>query len=179
MQTFLPARSLTPLIELSDFLTRIRPSATKYGSEKSISSSRSALIVIVDRMRSAVPSLRKAMRLSDSASMYFGVAPISSAIAFAMSMSKPATSPVFGSLRPKGGTSNFTPIVISPASWSFFIVVPAANVLASAVVAVVAAAPPELSSSSPQPAAVSTPADSISAASHLHLVVCIAAPCRQ
>ena len=91
-----------------------------------------------------------------------------------MSMSKPSTSPVVGFLKPNGGTSYFTPIVISPASCSLAIVVPAANVRFSAGVVVVAALPPPpSSSSSPQPAATSTPSASARIAIQRHVVPCM------
>jgi hypothetical protein len=71
-------------------------------------------MVIVERIRSAVPPLRNGIRLSEIASMNFGLTPSSAAIALPRSTSKPSTSPVCGFLKPNGGTSNFTPIVISP-----------------------------------------------------------------
>ena len=57
--------------------------AMKYGYEKSISRSRSALIVIVERTMSTVPSLRNGIRLSEIASMNFGLTPRASAIGLA------------------------------------------------------------------------------------------------
>ena len=86
----------------------------KYGSENSICSTRSSLMVIVERITSAVPSSRNGIRLSEIASMKFGSTPSLAAIALPISTSKPSTSPVCGFLTPNGGTSNFTPIVISP-----------------------------------------------------------------
>ena len=89
----------------------------KYGSEKSIWPTRSSLIVIVERIRSAVPSSRNGIRLSEIASMNFGSTPSFAATALPISMSKPSTSLVCGFWKPNGGTSNFTPIVISPFAW--------------------------------------------------------------
>ena len=57
------------------------------------------------------------MRLSEIASMNFGLTPSLAATALPISMSKPSTSPDCGFLTPNGGTSNFTPIVISPFAW--------------------------------------------------------------
>ena len=72
------------------------------------------------------------MRLSEIASTNFGSTPSSSAMIRPMSTSKPSTSSVCGFLKPNGGTSNFTPIVISPRSWILPIVVSAGNCSASA-----------------------------------------------
>jgi hypothetical protein len=113
VQTFLPARSATPVMSESPG-TSTRPRAMKYGSENSICSTRSSLMVIVERITSAVPSSRNGIRLSEIASMKFGSTPSLVAIALPISTSKPSTSPVCGFLTPNGGTSNFTPIVISP-----------------------------------------------------------------
>ena len=61
--------------------------------------------------------------------MNFGSTPSSSAIAWPRSTSKPSTASVCGFLNPNGGTSNFTPIVISPASCSSAIVDPCGELL--------------------------------------------------
>ncbi len=107
--------------------TSTRPRAMKYGSENSICVTRSSLMVIVERIRSAVPSSRNGIRLSEIASMNFGSTPSFAATALPISTSKPSTSPVCGFLTPNGGTSNLTPIVISPFSWILPRVVSAAN----------------------------------------------------
>ena len=139
MQTFLPARSATPVIDESPG-TSTRPRAMKYGSENAICPTRSSLIVMVERIRSAVPSSRNGIRLSEIASMNFGLTPSFAATALPISTSKPSTSPDCGFLTPNGGTSNLTPIVISPLAWIFPSVVSAANF--SAVAAGVDSAPP-------------------------------------
>ena len=56
------------------------------------------------------------MRLSEIASTNLGSTPSSSAMRLPMSTSKPSISPDCGFLKPNGGTSYFTPIVISPRS---------------------------------------------------------------
>src|SRR5918992_103435 len=111
-------------------------------------------MVIVERIRSTVPFSRNGMRLSEMASMNLGSTPSSSAMNLPMSTSKPSTSFVWGFLKPNGGTSNFTPIVISPRSWILPGVVSAGDCLTSA-----ACSPPPSpsSSSSPHPAATSAP----------------------
>src|SRR5215216_3545664 len=107
------------------------------------------------------------MRLSEIASMNFGLTPSLSATACPRSTSKPSTLPDFGLLKPKGGTSYLTPITISPFSWMSPSGVPASNFSTSAAGVEVASPPlPEPdSSSSPQPASTS-PSTSASTASH-------------
>ena len=102
------------------------------------------------------------MRLSEIASMNFGLTPSLAATALPISTSKPSTSPDCGFLTPNGGTSNFTPIVISPFSWILPRVVDASNFSAGASVAAGVDSPPLApllagSSSSPQPANASAP----------------------
>ena len=72
--------------------------------------------------------------------MNFGLTPSFAATALPISTSKPSTSPDCGFLTPNGGTSNLTPIVISPFSWILPSVVSAANFSTDA--AGVAVAPP-------------------------------------
>ena len=67
------------------------------------------------------------MRLSEIASMNFGLTPSFSATALPMSTSKPSMSPLCGFLKPNGGTSYLTPIAISPFFWILPIVVSAGN----------------------------------------------------
>src|ERR671914_1129784 len=131
--------------------------------------SRSALIVIVERIRSPAPRSRNGMRLSEIASMKFGSTPSSSAMNLPMSTSKPSTSSVCGLLKPNGGTSNFTPIVISPRSWIFPSVLLAGNCSASAAWSPPPPAPPSSSSSSsPQAASASAATASAIASSARH-----------
>ena len=59
--------------------------------------------------------------------MNFGLTPSFAATALPISTSKPSTSPLCGFLTPNGGTSNLTPIVISPFSWILPSVVSAGN----------------------------------------------------
>ena len=102
-----------------------------------------------------MPFLRNGIRLSEIASMNFGLTPSLSAIAWPTSMSNPSMSPLCGFLKPNGGTSYFTPIAISPLSWILPIVVSAGNFSAFWA----ASSPPPAagsSSSSPQPATASS-----------------------
>src|ERR1700754_4317742 len=146
--------------------TKTRPRAMKYGSENAICCVRSSLIVIVERIRSAVPSSRNGIRLSEIASMNFGLTPSFAATALPISTSKPSTSPLCGFLTPNGGTSNLTPIVISPFAWILPRVVSAANFSTEASVAAGVDSPPpaaesDAPSSSPHAPSATAPATSI------------------
>ena len=152
--------------------TSTRPRAMKYGSENSICSTRSSLIVMVERITSAVPSWRNGIRLSEIASMNFGLTPSLSASALPRSTSKPSTSPLCGFLNPNGGTSNFTPTVSSPLAWILPSVESAGYFFTSA--AGVAAPPPAgspSSSSEPQPASASTPTPNAMLSNRLPFIV--------
>ena len=79
---------------------------------------------------STVPSWMNGSRFfdTDSTNSIFTLLPIAATMSFAISTSKPSTSPLVGFLSPKPGWSNFTPTLIDPACWMRAIVVPAADV---------------------------------------------------